>query len=133
MIRTAEYPQDYKAVKKLIREGEAEGTLQHRKKKEIKKLIRKGRTVVAQENGSIVGTASVEVYNRRIAEVRSLYVSGDHRGNGIAHDLVEGILSQPVRILPSATIFAISTTPSVFEKSGFTQTQGQRTILHKSI
>lgn len=132
MIRTAEHA-DYKAVKKLIRQGEAEGTLQHRTKKEIKKSIKKRHTLVAEENGSIIGTASVAVYNRRIAEIRSAYVSPDHRGNGTAHALVEGILEQSVKILPSATIFAITTTPKVFESSGFSQTQGKRTILHKSI
>lgn len=132
MIRVAERS-DYRDIKQLIKQGVAEGTLQPRKKKEIKKSIKKRRTVVAVEEGNIIGTVSVEVYNRRIAEVRSLYVSREHRGNGTAHALVGGILEQPLKVLPSATIFAISTTPQVFDKAGFSQTQGKRAILHKSI
>lgn len=133
MIRTAEYPRDYLGVKNLIRQGELEGSLAHRKNIEIKKSIKKGRTLVAEEDRELIGTISVDVYNRRIAEVRGLYVSPDYRGNGTAHALIEGILEQPIRILPSATIFAISTTPQIFENSGFARTQGERTILHKSI
>lgn len=132
MIRTAEID-DYRVVKQMVRAGEQEGTLVHRTKKEIKKRIKKGRTLVAEEGGRVVGTISVDVFGREIAEARSLYVSPEYRGNGIASALVEGILEQPIKILPSGTIFAITTAPRVFEKSGFTQNQGQRTILHKNI
>lgn len=132
MIRTAEHA-DYKTIKKLIHDGEEEGTLAHRKKKEIKKSIKRRRTLVAEQEGEVVGTVSIDVHSRRLAEVRSLYVKPVARGNGVARELVEGVLTQPIKILPSATIFAISTTPSVFEKSGFASAQGKRTILHKSI
>lgn len=132
MIRTAEH-RDYKQVKALVRAGEAEGTLVHRSKKKIRKRIEKGRTLVAEENGEVVGTISVDVFGREIAEARSLYVAPQHRGNGIATELIEGLLAQPIRILPSGTIFAITTAPRAFEKSGFSQKQGKRVILHKNI
>lgn len=132
MIRTAEMS-DYKSVKSLVRQGEQEGTLVHRSKKKIKKRIEKGRTLVAEVDNQVVGTISVDVFGREIAEARSLFVAVEHRGNGIATELIEGLLEQPIKILPSGTIFAITTAPRAFEKSGFTQQQGKRTILHKNI
>lgn len=132
MIRTAEH-KDYKAVKSLVRAGESEGELVHRSKKKIKQRIKKGRTLVAEVNGEVVGTISVDVWSREIAEARSLYVKPEHRGNGIAGQLIEGLLEQPINILPSGTIFAITSSPNIFEKSGFSQQQGKRHIRMKNI
>lgn len=132
MIRTAEMG-DYKQVKKLIRTGESEKTLTHRGKKEIKTAIRRGRTLVAEEDGFITGTVSVDVHSRRLAEIRSLYVDSKHRNNGTGRELVAGILELPVKVLPSATIFAISTVPHTFERMGFGQTQGKSAIVFKRI
>lgn len=132
MVRTAERS-DYKAVKSLIRAGEQEGSLAHRRKKDIKKSIKKRRTLVAEQDGEVVGTVGVEVYNRRIAEVRSLYVAPEARGNGLATELVNGILEQPVSVLPSGTIFAISETPFVFFNAGFHPVHDKKLILHKRI
>lgn len=132
MIRTAEMG-DYKHVKKLIKDGESEGSLAHRGKKEIKTAIRKGRTLVSEENGVITGTVSVDVHSRRLAEIRSLVVSPEHRGNGTGRELVAGVLEMPVKVLPSATIFAISSTPQTFEKNGLAPNQGKSIILFKRI
>ena len=118
MIRTAEHT-DYKQVKELIQLGVEEGTLQPRRKKDIKKAIKRGRIAVAEENGSLVGTAGIVVYDRRIAEVRSLYVTPNQRGKGIAHELLGHILESSVNVLPTATIFAITQTPRVFNQAGF--------------
>ena len=119
MIRTAEYPRDYKAVKGLIAQGVEEGSLQPRKKKDIKKSMKHGRTVVAEQESQIIGTASVTVYDRRIGELRSLYVAEPYRGNGLGTALINGILEQPISVLPSATIFAITSTPQAFHGAGF--------------
>jgi N-acetylglutamate synthase-like GNAT family acetyltransferase len=132
MIREAR-PTDYKAIKQLISAGVKEGSLQPRKKKEIKKSIKNGRTVVAEVEDQIVGTASVTVYDMRLAEVRSLYVTEEARGNGLAKELINGILEKPVAQLPSATLIAITQTPEVFESVGFDTSQEKRHIVFKSI
>lgn len=132
MIRGAEQS-DYKNIKNLLKQGVSEGMLQPRKKKEIKKSIKKGRIVIAEENGIIIGTASVIVYDRRIAELRSLYVIPDKRGNGIATDLINGILEKPVSEVPSSTLFAITQTPQVFEKTGFSSEEDGKHIVFKQI
>jgi N-acetylglutamate synthase-like GNAT family acetyltransferase len=132
MIRTAE-KEDYQAVKQLVRQGESEGTLQHRSKKEIRKSIKRGRTLVAEQDGEITGTVSVDVHSRRLAEVRSFFVTPTHRGNGTGRQLLEAILEQPVKILPSATIFAITTVPHTFERVGFDQKQAKSAIVFKRI
>lgn len=132
MIRTAEMT-DYRAIKDMVRQGESDGDLVYRSKKTIKKRIKQGKTLVAEQDGEVVGTISVKTFGREVAEARSLYVKPEARGNGIGTQLVEGLLEQPVRILPSAAIFAITSAPGTFEKAGFTSKQGKQTVLFKKI
>jgi amino-acid N-acetyltransferase len=128
MIRNAERS-DYRSIKRLLKVGIVEGTLQPRKKKEIKKNLK--RFVVAEEAGEVIGMASVVVYSRRIGEIRSLYVEPEHRGNGIARELVQSVIAKPIAEVPCSVIFAITQTPEVF--NGFDNKQGQRHIIFKNI
>lgn len=133
MIRNA-IEGDYQGIREMLAQGVIEGTLQPRKKKDIKKTLKKGRFTVAEEDGNLVGMASVKVYDRRIAEVRSLYVAPARRGNGLAKELIEGVLERPVSVVPSGIIFAVANgSAKTFEQAGFTSTTGKRTILMKNI
>lgn len=130
MIRTAERS-DYKAIRSMLKSGIVEGTLKPRKKKELKRNL--SGFVVAEEEGQLVGMASVVIYDRRLAEVRSVYVDPEYRGNGIAKELVQTVTERSVKDLPSHTVFAITTTPELFESDGYGGQQGNRNILFKNI
>lgn len=122
---------DYKAIKRLLTQGVQEGVLKPRQKKELKKNL--GGFVVAEEQGQVVGMASVVVYDRRLAEVRSVYVDPLYRGNGLGKELVARVQEQTVTKLPSSTLFAITNAPQLFESDGFSTQQGERHILFKNI
>lgn len=128
MIRNAERS-DYKLIRDMLNSGVQEGALKPRK---IRKRNMRN-FVVAEEEGKIVGMASVVVYDRRLAEVRSVYVDPQHRGNGIAKELVTKVTERSVKELPSATVFAITTSPTLFESDGYSTRQGKRYILFKNI
>lgn len=122
---------DYKAIRTMLKAGVAEGSLQPRKKKEVKRNL--SRFVVAEENGSLIGMASTVVYSRRLSEIRSVYVDPAYRGNGVGKELVRRTQEQSIHDLPSSTLIAITQAPQLFESDGFSSKQGQSTVLFKRI
>ena len=44
---------------------------------------------VAEEEGAVIGCCCLEIYSPKIAEVRTLAVAPEHRGDGIGRSLVE--------------------------------------------
>lgn len=131
MIREAKFT-DYRAIRKMLGQGVAEGTLKSRSRWDVARNLK--RFVIAETGGQVYGMASVKVYDRRLAEVRSVYVSPAQRHNGTAKDLIQRVIEQPVKRLPSGTIFAITTTPGLFESAdNYGTQQGDRHIVFKNI
>ena len=56
-------------------------------------LPRPSEFFVAVEDNKIVGCCALEIYSKRLAEVRSLAVAKKHQGNGIATKLLERALA----------------------------------------
>lgn len=73
---------------------------------------------VAVSGGRIVGFATLDVYSRKLAEVRALVVADDQRGKGIGHMLVEACL-QRAREKDIMEVMAISSAESFFLSCGF--------------
>ena len=73
---------------------------------------------IAIENGSVVGCCALEIYSRRLAEVRSLAVAKDFQHRGIAKQLIRAC---GARAKESAVyeLFCITGNPDFFEKQGF--------------
>ncbi len=73
---------------------------------------------VAEAGGRIVGFAAVEIYSRKLAELRSLAVAEDWQGRGIGTKLVEAC----VRLARERRIFEVMTITSAeefFRRCGF--------------
>lgn len=109
MIRKAK-PADFPAIRRLIR-AYPEKLLQNH-------LPPLKCFFVAVDEKKIIGCCALEVYSRRLAEIRSLAVAEDHQGKGIARALI-------VRCLEEAKkqrvyeVLSITGAVSLFEKSGF--------------
>ncbi len=73
---------------------------------------------VAVEAGEIVGTCCLEVYSRKIAELRSLVVSEDARGKGYGAALVK-VATQTAEALNIRQVLVVTSTPEFFEGLGF--------------
>lgn len=85
---------------------------------------------VATENGEIVGCCALEVYSQRLAEVRSLAVSPEMQGKGIASQLVDSCI-EGARRLKIYEILAITGVSSMFEKKGFSAFNKEKFALFK--
>ena len=87
---------------------------------------------VAEHRGVIVGCCALQVYSRRLAEVRSLAVRPEYQGQGIAVRLVEAC-RQRGRRRRVKQLFAVTSEPGFFERRGFTVHAGWKTALFASL
>ena len=87
---------------------------------------------VAVYDGEIVGCCALQVYSRRLAEVRSLAVEPEFGGRGIASRLVEACRKRG-RERRVRQLFAVTSEPEFFERRGFTVHSGWKTALFDSL
>jgi N-acetylglutamate synthase-like GNAT family acetyltransferase len=73
---------------------------------------------LAEIDGAIVGCAALEIYSRKLAEVRSLAVSESVRGLGIGRQLVEACV-QRAREENILEVMAITSAEDFFKACGF--------------
>ncbi|OGE81667.1 MAG: hypothetical protein A2826_01535 [Candidatus Doudnabacteria bacterium RIFCSPHIGHO2_01_FULL_43_23] len=73
---------------------------------------------VAEAGGEIVGCCALEVYSKRLAQVRSLAVAASHHGKGIGSSLVTRcvLLARKKKI---EELLAITSADKFFYKNGF--------------
>jgi amino-acid N-acetyltransferase len=84
--------------------------------------------VVAVSNGRIVGCCALQVYSRRLAEVRSLAVHPDFAGQGVGRRLVERC-QQRARGRRIKQILTVTSAAGFFEKLGFSTFLRERNAL----
>jgi len=73
---------------------------------------------IAIENEEIVGCCALEIYSKRLAEVRSLAVRKDFQHKGIAKQLIRACTAQ-AKENAVYELFCITGNPDFFEKQGF--------------
>ena len=83
---------------------------------------------VAESDATIVGCCALQVYSRRLAEVRSLAVHPDFQGRGIAARLVDACRERG-RKRRVRQLFAVTSQPDFFERRGFAVHSGWKTAL----
>lgn len=74
--------------------------------------------LVAEAYGQVIGCVSLVYFNQALCEVRSLAVRPDHRGNGIAAELVTAAVDM-ARANQMRHVLALTRAPRVFERVGF--------------
>lgn len=107
---------DVAEIRALIEPHVASGTLMQRATEEIELLL--PTFVVAEQDGSVVGCAALEVYSSRLAEVRSLVVAPQLRGTGLGRRLVEACLTM-ARERRVLEVMAITSNEDFFRAVGF--------------
>lgn len=83
------------------------------------------RFFVAVENGVVVGCCALDVYSKRIAEIRSLAVDDAHRNSGLGTALVRACVAEAKR-RQVKEVLAITGHPRLFERLGFGAFQGEK-------
>jgi N-acetylglutamate synthase-like GNAT family acetyltransferase len=84
--------------------------------------------VVALVKGRIIGCCALQVYSRRLAEVRSLAVHPDFAAQGVGRRLVERC-QQRARGRRIKQILAVSSAAGFFERLGFSTFLRERNAL----
>ncbi len=107
---------DIPSIKKLVALYAKQGRLLPRREAELKKAVRT--FFVAEAEGEVRGCASLEVFSKKLAEVRSLAVAPAAHGAGVGRALVEACLKR-ARSRRVKEVMAISSAEGFFEKVGF--------------
>lgn len=87
---------------------------------------------VAESEGSIIGCCALQVYSRRLAEVRSLAIHPDFRGKGLAARLVDACRRRGIE-RRVRQLFAVTSEPGFFEGCGFTVHTGWKTAVFANL
>ena len=82
-------------------------------------------TVVAEDDGQLVGCGALKLYNQEVAEIRSLCVDETLKSKGIGGIVMQQLLDEAEEF-GLKTVFALTVVPVFFEKLGFRQTPRER-------
>jgi amino-acid N-acetyltransferase len=120
---------DIPAILELIHIGTRSGKILKRSPSDIRRNIR--HFWAAEEEGVIIACCSLEVYNRKLAEVRSLSVSPGKRGRGVASALIAHCLKE-ARRRRVYEVLAITDREGLFKRQGFAeQLHGQKALFSR--
>ena len=108
--------QDVEALQQFIDPFVAQGRLLPRTKDELEDLTENGFLAIADDR--IVGFAALEVYSKKLAELRSLAVSSDFQGRGIGKALVTACV-ELAREKHVFEVMAITSSDEFFQRCGF--------------
>jgi amino-acid N-acetyltransferase len=107
---------EVEAILALFAQEVAAGLMLPRPADEVRQQL--DRWLVAEQDGQVIGCVSLVYYNGTLAEVRSLAVRPDHRGNGIASQLVaEAVAMARARRLKR--VLTLTRATRLFEQLGF--------------
>jgi amino-acid N-acetyltransferase len=108
---------DAAAISDLINYYAERGRMLHRSLESIYEMLRE--FVVAEEDDRIVGCLAVDVFWADLAEVKSLAVAEERRGQGIGQ-LLLGAAEADARKLGVKKLFALTYEKGFFLSQGFT-------------
>ncbi|MDX2074958.1 MAG: GNAT family N-acetyltransferase [bacterium] len=114
-IRTGT-PTDIHALVEFIKPFVEDGKLLPRTFDELDELME--HFFIAEVAGEIVGCVALEIYSRKLAEIRSLAVSKHHQGLGIGRKLVEACLAL-AREKEILEVMSITSSEDFFLACGF--------------
>lgn len=120
LVRTA-HEADIPQIVDLIEPYVEDGRLLARTYDEFGELLPNFFVAVAEENGTIVGCAALEIYSRKLAEIRSLAVSRSAQGRGVGKMLVDACV-QRARDHNILEVMAITSSDGFFHACGFDYT-----------
>ena len=115
-IRAARFD-DLEGIEDLIEPFVDGGKLLPRTWDELQNLVPTG-FVCEDQDGTIIGFAALEIYSRKLAEIRSLCVAGRAQGQGVGKRLVQACVDFATerRVFE---VMVITSTEEFFQSCGF--------------
>lgn len=125
MIRKAN-KSDIEAIYSLLREEFTSGKVLKRSRNELERVIKN--LYVFEKNMQILGCCSLEIYSKKLAEIRSLVVSSEHRNKGIGSRLIKRCLEDAKR---KGILEVVSVTDKcdLFGKFGFKTEVNEKKVM----
>lgn len=120
MVRKAR-KKDIKSVKELIDYMAQKGKLLSRTRRELEQVIH--HFYVCEVEGRIVGCCALEIYSKKLAEIRSLAVHTEHQKRRIGSQLIETCLKE-ARSKNIFEVLCVTDQVVFFEKKGFSKQLG---------
>ena len=117
---------DATTVYRLVREATRRGKILKRSLSEIRNSIH--HFWVVEEEGRIIACCALEIYNKKLAEIRSLVVEPARERQGIATGLLKHCLKE-AKERKVYEVLAITDRDSIFRNLGFSeQLHGQKAL-----
>lgn len=108
---------DIPYMQELVEPQVKDGTILNRTDDEIATNIRS--YVLAKDDNKIVGYTALHVHSKRLAEVRSLIVDENYRGQDIGHKLVQFTLNEAKQLGIEEDVLVLTYLPEFFTKINF--------------
>jgi len=120
---------DIPAMQNLVADEVKKGVILKRSDDEIATNIRS--YVLAKERGKVVGYAALHLHSMRLAEIRSLIVHPDYRGDDIGKQIVLFMLDEASVLGVSEDVLVLTYLPAFFTKLGFVEIPKETIPEHK--
>jgi N-acetylglutamate synthase-like GNAT family acetyltransferase len=118
--------EDIPAIHRLIAGATKRGKILKRSKEDIRIAIH--HFWVAEEESGVVACCALEVYGKKLAEIRSLVVESGSEGKGLASLLVKKCLAE-AKARKVYEVLVITNRENIFRRFGFSeQLHGQKAL-----
>ncbi len=121
--------QDIEQMQMLIAQEVKDGVILNRSEDEVATNIRS--YILAKDKDKVVGYTALHIHSKRLAEIRSLVVSEDYRGQGIGESLVKFTLNEAKTLDVKEDVLVLTYLPQFFEKLLFTEINKELIPEHK--
>lgn len=119
--------EDLEGIVNLICEASEYGVLLKRTRDEVTEDIDEFWVMI--ENGDVVACCALDIYSKKLAEIRSMAVKESYQGRGIASDLLDHCI-QEARDNGIYEVLTITNRANIFRKKGFAeQLDGQTALI----
>ena len=120
---------DIPAMQSLVVAEVKDGIILERSEDEVANNIRS--YVLAKEDEEVIGYAALHIHSLRLAEIRSLIVSSEHRGKSIGKKIVQFCLEEAERLEVSGEVLVLTYLPQFFQKMNFVEIPKESIPEHK--
>ena len=120
---------DIAQMQALVVSEVKDGIILNRSEDEVATNIRS--YVLAKEGEKIVGYTALHIHSKRLAEIRSLIVDENYRGQKIGQRMVAFMLQEAKEIGVEEDVLVLTYLPQFFEKLGFNEINKELIPEHK--
>jgi len=120
---------DIPAMQNLVIQEVKDGIILQRSNDEVSTNIRS--YILAKDNNKLVGYGALHIHSMRLAEIRSLIVDSNYRGQNIGKKIVNFALKEAKELGVSEEVLVLTYLADFFKKLGFIEIPKETIPEHK--